>query len=381
MGNNHHLFKKTLPHLKKEFPIAHLCLFLHQTRIEMEISDRLIDWYLKNKREMPWRETTDPYKIWISEIILQQTRVAQGLDYYRRFVEQFPDVRSLAQADEEAVLKCWQGLGYYSRARNLHFAAKTILETHNGEFPKTHKEILSLKGIGDYTAAAISSFAFGLPYAAVDGNFYRVLSRVFEIATPIDSSKGKAEFQALAQELIDRHRPGLFNQAVMDLGATVCTPSSPSCNACPLREVCLAHAHNTTSTLPSKNKKTNSRNRHFFYFLIDDNGATFLHKREGNDIWKGLYELPLIETDEEMEVDKVLSNKNATEFLSAFSVQEITKTHRPATHVLSHQHITATLIEAKAKPSNQDIGFIRIDKRDLDKYPISRLTEILLSKI
>lgn len=346
----------------------------------MEFSDLLIDWYLENKRDLPWRETKDPYKIWISEIILQQTRVAQGLEYYHNFIEHFPNVQALAEADEEEVLKCWQGLGYYSRARNLHFAAKTIMEKFNGEFPQTHKEILSLKGIGEYTAAAISSFAFGLPHAAVDGNFYRVLARVFEIETPIDSTKGKAEFSMLAQELIDKQRPALFNQAMMDLGATVCTPSTPSCEACPMHDMCLALSHHTIGSLPIKSKKISTKNRYFYYFHIVDNGTTFLHRRDGNDIWKGLYELPLIETTQAMEIDDVIASAKNSDFSKSFTIKQIDQTYPSITHILSHQRIIATLIEAKADYIEiEGSPYKQINEKEFDNYPISRLTELLFS--
>ena len=346
----------------------------------MEFSDLLINWYLKNKRDLPWRETNDPYKIWISEIILQQTRVAQGLEYYNNFIRQFPDVTALATAKEEDVLKCWQGLGYYSRARNLHFSAKTIVEKYQGIFPKTHKEIRSLKGIGDYTAAAIGSFAFGLPFAAVDGNAYRVLARVFEIATPIDSTKGKSEFGELAQELLDKQRPALFNQGIMELGATVCTPTTPHCTECPMQEICLALAHKTANELPVKSKKGSSKDRYFYYFLLTTDQHIYLHRREADDIWKGLFELPLVETPQPMDQEQLLAHLPETDFGQAFDLKQITLVHDPVTHVLSHQRIHATLIEAKAAPKGTAAPYLRIPSAEFAQYPISRLTEILVGK-
>ena len=345
----------------------------------MEFSDLLINWYWEHKRELPWRETTDPYKIWISEIILQQTRVVQGMEYYHNFLQHFPDVKSLAEAEEEEVLKCWQGLGYYSRARNLHFAAQTIMEKHGGTFPLKHEDVLELKGIGDYTAAAICSFAYGQPYAAVDGNFFRVLARVFEIETPIDSTKGKKDFYALAQELISKEHPALFNQAMMDIGATVCTPTSPNCQECPLQNMCLASAHRRIAELPVKSKKNSSKDRYFYYFLIKGNGQTYLHRREENDIWKGLYELPLVETPAPMSIDEVLAFAQGTKFSDSFSIRQIDHVHASITHILSHQRIHATLIETTADfHPQQNAVYKQIPETEMGDYPVSRLTEILL---
>ena len=216
----------------------------------------LIHWYSENKRQLPWRETTDPYRIWISEIILQQTRVVQGLEYFNRFMERFPDVKALAEANEDEVMKYWQGLGYYSRARNLHAAAREIMARFGGKFPETYKEVLSLKGIGEYTAAAICSFAWRQPYAVVDGNVYRVLGRVFGVDTPIDSTAGKKEFAELAQAMLDPERPDLYNQAIMDFGAVQCTPKAPDCMYCPLRERCVAYVSGKVDELPVKAGKT-----------------------------------------------------------------------------------------------------------------------------
>ena len=263
-----------------------------------KFADILIDWYAENKRDLPWRETKDPYRIWISEIILQQTRVAQGYDYYIRFMERFPDVFTLADADEDEVMKYWQGLGYYSRARNLHAAARSIREA--GEFPKTYEGVLALKGVGEYTAAAICSFAYDIPRAVVDGNVYRVLSRWMGIDTPIDSTTGKKLFAQLAQELMDKSRPALYNQAIMDFGALQCTPASPDCLSCPLADTCLALANRSVDTLPVKQHKTKVTNRFFNYIYVRTGGCTFIRKRTENDIWKNLYEPLLIETDTDL---------------------------------------------------------------------------------
>lgn len=256
-------------------------------------SEKLIAWYAENKRELPWRDTTDPYIIWISEIILQQTRVAQGYDYFLRFIHRFPNVTALAEAPEDEVMKCWQGLGYYSRARNLHAAAKSM----NGVFPATYEEVRALKGVGDYTAAAICSSAYGMPYAVVDGNVYRVLSRYFGIDTPVDSTEGKKLFAALADEMMDKSQPAVYNQAIMDFGAIQCTPQSPNCLFCPLVDSCSALKEGTITKLPVKQHKTKTTNRYFNYIYVRVGACTYLHKRTEDDIWKNLFEFPLIETE------------------------------------------------------------------------------------
>ena len=254
----------------------------------------MLTWFAENKRALPWRETSDPYRIWVSEVILQQTRVAQGWAYYERFIAAFPTAEALAKAEEEDVLRLWQGLGYYSRARNMHRAAKQICEL--GAFPTTYAEIRALSGIGDYTAAAISSIAYGLPTAVVDGNVYRVLSRFFADNTPIDSTQGKKHFAELAQALLPEKSPGVYNQAIMDFGAMQCTPKSPKCDTCPLQQGCLASARENVQTFPVKSKKTKVETRHMVYLIVHDTlGKTWLHQRQAGDIWQGLYEFPLLE--------------------------------------------------------------------------------------
>lgn len=254
-------------------------------------SEILINWYREHKRELPWRESSDPYLIWISEIILQQTRVVQGYDYFIRFIKRFPDVTSLAEADEDEVMKFWQGLGYYSRARNLHAAARSM----NGVFPKTYPEVLALKGVGEYTAAAICSFAYNMPYAVVDGNVYRVLSRYLGIETPIDSTEGKKLFASLAGEFLDKSRPAVYNQAIMDFGAIQCTPQNPACLFCPLAGSCMALSKSMVAQLPVKQHKTKTTERFLNYIYVRAGACTFINKRTGNDIWKNLFELPLID--------------------------------------------------------------------------------------
>lgn len=262
-------------------------------------SQTIISWYHRNKRDLPWRDTQNPYKIWLSEIILQQTRVVQGMPYYEKFIEHFPTVQELAAADEQTVLRLWQGLGYYSRARNLHAAAKYISDDLNGIFPKTYSEIKKLKGVGDYTAAAISSFAFDEVQAVVDGNVYRVLSRFFGIEKDITETKNQKEFRTLAQNLIDNTQPAIYNQAIMEFGALQCIPKSPNCKACPLKEKCTAFDKKLIEKLPIKGKKTKVTDRFMHYFVFKkrekNNEKVLVRKRGKGDIWQGLYDFFVIE--------------------------------------------------------------------------------------
>ncbi len=343
-----------------------------------EISKQLHKWYLVNKRELPWRDSSDPYTIWISEIILQQTRVVQGIDYYYRFIKQLPNVKALAEADEDDVLKLWQGLGYYSRARNLHAAAKEIIILHNGIFPTEYDEIKKLKGIGDYTAAAISSFAYNKAYAVVDGNVYRVLSRLFGISTPIDSSKGKKEFAQRAQELIDKKNPGLHNQAIMEFGALFCIPTNPNCENCIFNNACVAFKTESVNILPIKEKKTKQRKRYFNYFYINNNGNTYLQKRTQKDVWQNLYEFPLIETDNEADIIKLLEYPILKDIL-ADSDYSINSKPFKTKHILSHQTIFATFYKMNANHiKDNKLQLIKTKINELDQYAISRLTEIFL---
>ncbi|MEN8776233.1 MAG: A/G-specific adenine glycosylase [Polaribacter sp.] len=305
----------------------------------MKFSNTLIYWYLQNKRALPWRKSKLPYFIWLSEIMLQQTRVAQGLAYYLKFTEEFPTVFDLAKAEESTVLKMWQGLGYYSRARNLHFSAKYIANELNGEFPSTYKEIIKLKGVGDYTASAIASICFNEPTAVVDGNVYRVLSRYFGIATPINSSAGIKEFKALAQSLLDTKQPGTYNQALMDFGAMHCKPQNPLCDTCPFANSCVALEKKLTKELPVKEKKIKITKRYFNFLVIKtDDHNTILKERKGKGIWQGLYQFPLIETKNISNQREIVASEEfqnlfpAETTLSLFNKKEII-------HKLSHQHL------------------------------------------
>jgi len=305
----------------------------------MKFSNTLIHWYLQNNRDLPWRKSKNPYFIWLSEIMLQQTRVAQGLSYYIKFTSTFPTVFDLAKADESTVLKMWQGLGYYSRARNLHFSAKQISKELNGIFPSTYEEIIKLKGVGDYTASAISSICFNEPSAVVDGNVYRTLSRYFGIHTAINSTSGIKEFKLLAQTLIDASQPGTYNQALMDFGALHCKPQNPLCETCPFCNSCVAFEKKLTKELPVKEKKIKVKKRYFNFLVIKTNDhKTILTERKGKGIWQGLYQFPLIENTETVKEKEIIASKEFNDLfpaettISLFNKKEIV-------HKLSHQHL------------------------------------------
>lgn len=331
---------------------------------------------------MPWRDIADPYRIWISEIILQQTRVNQGLEYYLRFIERFPDVVALADAEEDEVLKYWQGLGYYSRARNLHKASRRIVEDYGGVFPTTYEDIRSLSGVGDYTASAIASFAYGLPHATVDGNVYRVLSRLFAIDTPIDKGAGKKEFAALAQEMLSKEMPGLHNQAMMEFGALRCVPVSPDCENCPLQSLCRAYELDMVEQLPKKTQKTKVLNRYFNYLYIVCGEDTYLQRRMEADIWRGLYELPLIEADRLLPVEELAGDERFVTMFAGVEHVEITSVSPATKHVLSHRNIFAQFITVEVSGESGFLaGLTRVPLSEIDKYAVSRLTEIFLEKV
>lgn len=306
----------------------------------MGFSSVLIQWYLSNKRNLPWRQFNDPYLIWLSEIILQQTRVEQGLPYYEKFSEAFPTVSELANASEERVLKLWQGLGYYSRARNMHASARFIVEELNGKFPGSYKDLLQLKGVGDYTASAIASICFKEPVAVVDGNVYRVLSRVFGIDTPINSSEGKKHFKKLAEDLLDEKRPSDFNQGLMEFGALQCKPQNPQCESCPFSKDCVAFNQGRIKELPVKLKKQRVRTRHFNYLVfISKDQETLLHQRRGQGIWEGLYEFPLVETAGEAEMNLLVEEPEFLNYSPRPNPHIQLFNELPIIHKLSHQHL------------------------------------------
>lgn len=345
------------------------------------ISKTLVNWYQQNKRELPWRDITDPYKIWISEIILQQTRVNQGLSYYLRFVERFPTVSLLAEADEDEVLKFWQGLGYYSRARNLHKAAKQVINIFGGIFPTDYASVLSLSGIGSYTAAAICSFAYNLPYAVVDGNVYRVLSRLFAIETPIDSGKGKKEFEKVATQLLHNENAAEHNQAIMEFGALQCLPVSPQCDICPLGNNCLAGATGLVDKLPVKSKKMTINHRYFNYLHIEYAGYTFLQKRTAKDVWQNLYEFPLIESDKLLTVQELFEHESFNSLFENIDSINVLKITNPMKHVLSHRVINVQFITINISELNEVLkNLIQVSFSEIDKYPVSRLMEMFLQR-
>ena len=312
--------------------------------VPSEFSNPLIAWYLQNKRELPWRQTKDPYKIWLSEIMLQQTRVEQGLPYYLKFTARFPEVKDLAEASEQEVLKLWQGLGYYSRARNLHATAKYVAYDLNGQFPNNYGELKKLKGVGDYTASAIASICFDEAAAVVDGNVYRALSRSFGIDTPIDSSAGQKEFKTLAQELIDKLRPGTFNQAIMEFGARLCTPKNPDCEHCFFADRCVARAQDKISALPVKKGKIKVTKRYFNYLIAQSpQHKTILQQRTAKGIWHKLYEFPNLETEQPATVKDIKSSSLFGQIFSADAEADpIRYNDKAVVHKLSHQHLEIT---------------------------------------
>jgi A/G-specific adenine glycosylase len=343
----------------------------------MNFSEILLEWYAFNKRVLPWRNIDNPYFIWLSEIILQQTRVDQGLPYYLKFTNAFPTVTDLAEATEDSVLKLWQGLGYYSRARNLHFSAKYIVQYYNGVFPTAFNDILNLKGVGTYTAAAIASFSFGLPYAVVDGNVIRVLSRFFGITTPFDTTLGKKKYQDLAQDLLNISSPAENNQAIMEFGAIQCTPKSPKCCSCPLISNCVAFNTNSIHKLPVKLKKLKIKNRYLNYLVIKNKNAVILGKRH-EGIWKGLYEFPFIEySNKKSDTLVVLSHEWITFFKN--TKYEIESVSHQFIHKLSHQLIFAKFWTVNVKDFELErYSFIKNFK--LKSYPVSRLTDKFLKE-
>ena len=340
------------------------------------VSDILLSWFAREGRDLPWRRTRDPYRIWLSEVILQQTRVAQGLEYYLRFTERFPDIAALATTPEDEVLKLWQGLGYYSRARNLHAAARQVMSRFGGVFPVTYEGVRALPGVGDYTAAAVCSIVYDAPCAVLDGNVYRVLARLFDIGIPIDTTAGKRTFAELAQLQLDTSRPGLYNQAIMDFGALQCTPAQPRCGDCPLAGRCLALAAGTVGVRPVKQGRAKVRDRWFNYLPVTCGGQTLLHRRGGGDIWQGLYEFPLIETDKAADFAELAATAAFRELLGNGRWHLRRSVTMPG-HQLSHQLLHAVFhrIECDAMPA-----FPSVETAALGGYALPRLIDRYLTK-
>lgn len=338
-------------------------------------SNILLEWYNPNTRNLPWKKTTDAYKIWLSEIILQQTRVEQGLPYYNNFVKNYPTVQKLAAAPLDEVLKHWEGLGYYSRARNLHFAAQQIVNEHKGKFPTDYESILKLKGIGAYTAAAIASFAYNLPYAVVDGNVFRVLSRIFDIETPIDTTQGKKQFEQLANKLLDKKNAAKYNQAIMDFGALVCKPQLPLCIQCPFSTECKALEKNKISRLPVKLKKLIKTTRHFHFLVLTYKNNIIIQQRTAQDIWKNLYQFPLIEQE------KINKNSFFNYCKTHFGITPSYNFTKNQTYLykqtLTHQYIFGYFYEI----SISDFNFAHLINNNIKITPINKLKNYAFPKL
>ncbi len=347
----------------------------------MSFISEVIEWYNINKRDLPWRHTTDPYIIWLSEVILQQTRVDQGLPYFNRFAEKYPHVSNFAAATEDEILNMWQGLGYYSRGRNMHRTAQMVMEEHAGYFPKKYDELIKLKGIGEYTAAAISSFSANEAKAVVDGNVFRVLARYFGIEEPINSPKAKKLFTTLANDLIDLNHPALSNQALMEFGALLCRPKNPLCENCPLQLGCEAFKKDLVDLLPIKNKKAPVKNRYFNYFVVLKKDEILMNKRGPKDIWQNLYELPLLETQAFETAETLLASEKC---VNLFGEVQINKVYGPVKHVLSHQKIFAQFIvidnvELDTLPRKKEWFFTKVS--NLDQLAQPQLIFAFLKKI
>lgn len=339
----------------------------------MNFAREIIEWYQHHKRDLPWRNTSDPYIIWLSEIIMQQTRVEQGTPYFERFAEKYPTIKHFASASEDEILKLWQGLGYYSRGRNMHQTAQIVMEEHEGYFPKNYDSLLRLKGIGEYTAAAISSFSSNEAKAVVDGNVFRLISRYFGIDTPINSPKGKKIFTELANQLLDKQQPGIFNQAIMEFGSLQCKPKNPDCPSCPLIAGCEARRSGRINELPVKQKSQNSRVRYFNYFVVIKNNQVLMNKRGAGDIWENMYELPLFETEFPISVQDIVQSENFVQIFGRETV--ISSVSKPVKHILSHQKLNASFIQIVnfSEQNISDKGWFFVNFEELEKLAQPKL--------
>ena len=342
----------------------------------MHVTEKLINWYNTSKRDLPWRHTTNAYTIWLSEIILQQTRVEQGLPYFYRFLEKYPTVTEFAAAPEDDILKLWQGLGYYSRGRNMLKTAIQVQQEYGGIFPTAYHQLIKLKGIGEYTAAAIASFSANEAKAVLDGNVYRVLSRYLGISEPIDSTTGKKLFRAAADNFLNKDNPAEHNQAMMELGALVCKPQNPACGTCPINLACYAFLHNATTALPVKSKKVKIKERHFNYFLIEDDNRILINKRGEGDIWANMYDLPLIEAEHQTTIEELATLPQTVEFFGRDL--RIKKIFPLVKHVLTHQHLHVRFIVLNQKPlvMAKNWGFIEVE--NLKKMALPKVIFIFL---
>jgi A/G-specific adenine glycosylase len=345
----------------------------------MDFSAELVKWYNNNKRDLPWRHTTDAYVIWLSEIILQQTRVEQGLPYFYRFAEKYPDVSSFAAAGESDILKLWQGLGYYSRGRNMLKTAKQVQEQYGGKFPEHYDDLIKLKGIGEYTAAAISSFSANEARAVVDGNVYRVLSRYFGIDEPVNSTNGKKLFQATANEVLNREHAGLHNQAMMEFGAVLCKPKNPACGICPVRLGCYAFINNATTALPVKLNKLKIRERFFNYFLIVEGDEILMNKRGEKDIWANMYDLPMVETDALVPENELIKLLQVSDFFGGGTkIIEISPVYR---HILTHQRLNVRFITVQPGTVKLKEEWFYSKVENLQKLALPKVIFIFLKNI
>ena len=320
---------------------------------------------------MPWKYESDPYRVWISEIILQQTKVEQGLGYYNRFIHQFPTVFELAKAEDVAVFKLWEGLGYYNRCKNLLTTARHLVTVSDGVFPSSYEEIIKLKGIGEYTASAIASFVFNLPRAVVDGNVNRVLARVFGISTPIDTNDGRSQFKRLAEQLLDKKFPGIYNQAIMDFGAVICKPKSPLCQLCPMKQICYAYKHAGVKILPVKQQKLIRKARWFYYLVIYYDQGVYVKKRTAKDIWQNLYEFPLIEKQVETDILELTAGKEFTDLLQGikYTTTAISSAEK---QMLTHQIIRGSFICLTIDKPLQNASYIKVSSKELFALPLPK---------
>ncbi|WP_461448815.1 A/G-specific adenine glycosylase [Mucilaginibacter sp.] len=345
----------------------------------MNFADELVQWYLNNKRDLPWRNTTDAYVIWLSEIILQQTRVEQGRPYFHRFLDKYPTVSEFAVADEDDILKLWQGLGYYSRGRNMLKTAREVVELYNGAFPQQYNNLIKLKGIGEYTASAIASFSANEAKAVVDGNVYRVLARYFGINEPINSNKGKKDFQAIANEILNHNHPGLHNQAMMEFGAMLCKPKNPACGICPVNTGCFAFKHNATAALPVKLKTVKVRERFFNYFLIINNEEILLKKRDEKDIWANMYDLPMIETNQLISLNSiVVMPETIAYFGNAIDIQDVSPVYK---HILTHQRLYVRFITIQPQVLKIQQNWFFTGVKNIEKFALPKIVFIFIKNI
>ena len=338
------------------------------------IGQKMMVWYDVNKRHLPWRDVENPYWIWVSEIILQQTRVVQGLDYYRRFVEAYPDIFSLANAAIDDVLKIWQGLGYYSRARNMHAAAKQIVDAHCGKFPETYDGLITIKGIGDYTASAIASFAFRQPVPVIDGNVNRVIARLHGIQHPINKPAGQKEIRAHADKMMVRDQPGTYNQAIMEFGALQCVPQNPDCSGCIFNRICVAFQSGLVNILPVKEKTTKIATRHFHYIYVCFENRTFIRRRADGDIWSGLYEFPMIETVAETEPDALIQTPDWQSYFDG-QTPRVVRVSSVITHRLTHRILKVRFYEIIVDQPICGNNLIEIPSSDMQRYAVPKVIE------